>query len=139
MKEKQTKHGGYGTPAYRSYRAMLARCNDKKHPEFNHYGGRGIMVCNKWLSGFEAFISDMGERPEGTTLDRIDVDGMYEPSNCRWATVHVQASGKRNVKIIEHNGLSHTITEWGILLGIPRDRISCRLKRGKSIEEALSA
>lgn len=139
MKAKQTKHGAYGSLAYRSYRAMLARCTDNKHPEFSHYGGRGILICDRWKSGFAAFLADMGERPQGTTLDRIDVDGMYEPSNCRWATIADQANGKRNVRVIEHNGLSHTITEWSKILGIPRDRISCRLKRGKSIEESLRA
>ena len=138
MREKQTKHGAYGTPAYRSYRAMLARCKDVNHKEFANYGGRGISVCDRWVAGFEFFLSDMGKRPAGTSIDRINSDGNYEPGNCRWATSEEQAKNKKVTKTITHNGLTNTITEWGKILGIPRDRISLRLKRGKSVEQALA-
>jgi hypothetical protein len=74
---------------------MRARCRDPKNVAFKHYGGRGIAVCERWRESFEAFLADMGERPEGTTLDRIRVNEGYEPGNCRWADAAQQASNKR--------------------------------------------
>ena len=73
---------------------MRQRCNNPRATSYAHYGGRGIKVCERW-SSYEAFLQDMGERPAGLTLDREDVDGNYEPSNCRWATWQVQNTNKR--------------------------------------------
>lgn len=79
----------------KSWEAMMRRCSDPRHPRWKHYGGRGITVCDRWRDSLAAFISDMGYRPEGTSIDRINVDGDYQPDNCRWATRSEQEANKR--------------------------------------------
>jgi hypothetical protein len=101
MRNKQKTHGMYGTPTYRSWRAMLARCIDESHKQFADYGGRGITVDPAWLT-FEGFFADMGERPAGRSLDRWpDNNSGYRKDNCRWATPTEQARNKRNSRIKE--------------------------------------
>lgn len=91
-------HSGQGpSPTYITWRGMKTRCNNPKHRRYSDYGGRGIKVCERWMD-FNNFLADMGERPEGLTLDRIDPNGNYEPGNCRWATDSVQQTNKRKKK-----------------------------------------
>lgn len=96
--ERNTVHGhnkvGGETPTHRSWASMLKRCSNGNHKSFKDYGGRGIKVCDQWRN-FETFLADMGERPLGRTLDRIDVNGNYDASNCRWATLSEQQKNKR--------------------------------------------
>jgi hypothetical protein len=80
---------------YRSWQGMKKRCLDSSHVHFHNYGGRSITICDRWLNSFENFLQDMGTRPDGCTLDRIDPEGNYEPGNCRWADWQTQARNKR--------------------------------------------
>lgn len=89
------KHGWAGTPTYATWSSMHSRCTDPRNASYQRYGGRGITVCGPW-DDFETFLSDMGERPRGMTLDRINRDGNYEPVNCRWATKAEQEANKSN-------------------------------------------
>lgn len=88
------KHGMWGTRIHRIWGQMVARCRNPKHADYQNYGGRGIAVCERWLT-FANFYADMGEKPEGLSLDRTDNDGNYEPGNCRWATSKEQHANMR--------------------------------------------
>ena|SRR5690348_8244990 len=98
QRQAHLRHGhqrrGMETPTHFSWRAMMARCSNPRFHQFKDYGGRGILVCERWKQ-FENFLADMGERPHGLTLDRINNDGNYEPENCRWATRKQQNSNTR--------------------------------------------
>lgn len=94
LRERMTTHGMTGSPAYKVWQGMLDRCRYPSHVSWEYYGAKGVKVCERWMS-FENFIADMGDRPDGMTLDRIDPFGDYEPSNCRWADWETQAKNKR--------------------------------------------
>jgi hypothetical protein len=95
-KKLSTTHGLTGTPEYRAWSSMKARCLNPHVHNYADWGGRGIIVCSRWLDSFETFLADMGPRPKGLSLDRFpDVNGNYEPSNCRWATAKQQVDNRR--------------------------------------------
>ena len=133
------KHGhDYSSPTYRSWKVMKNRCTRPSDKQWKDYGGRGIKVCDKWLK-FAGFLEDMGERPDGTTLDRIDNDGNYEPSNCRWATLTLQRRNRSDNHIVEYNGRKMPLVEACELSGVKYDTARNRLNRyGWSVEKTFS-
>lgn len=97
MRHGHTCGSGRGapkSPTYRTWRSMINRCYRPAEDSFRYYGGRGIAVCERWRNDFSAFLSDMGERPDGMTIGRIDAAGNYEPSNCRWETIYQQSANR---------------------------------------------
>ena len=136
---KNTHHGSTGTREYVIWQGMKSTCLNPAAPNFRWYGGRGISVCESWLSSFEDFYRDMGACPQSGTLDRIDNNGSYSPENCRWANHKTQFSNKRNNRLITYNGDTHTVAEWARKLGIIPDTISYRISKGWPIEKAFQA
>lgn len=137
-----TKHGnrrrGSTSPTYVSWQAMIQRCGDPAREAFAGYGGVGVTVCERWKS-FQAFLEDMGERPAGTTIDRIDGSLGYQPVNCRWATAIEQANNKRTNRQITMNGETRSLAQWAVATGITEACLRTRIDRlGWSIERALS-
>lgn len=129
--------GRKGTATYRSWDHMVQRCTNQNNTQFADYGGRGISVAAKWLS-FEVFVADMGERPAGMTLDRINVNGNYEPGNCRWATRRQQANNTRRNTMITYGGRTMSIADWARSKSLSRPCLEGRLKRKWPIDKALT-
>lgn len=126
------------TGTYISWDSMIGRCTRLNNPYYSKYVGRGITICARWMS-FECFLSDMGTRPDGTTLDRFpDNDGNYEPGNCRWATKTQQQNNRCTNVVVEYNGERHTVTEWARHLGLPVDRLRSRIASGWTPERAFT-
>ena len=134
---KNVTHGLYGTPEHRSWKAMLNRCRNANSPGYYKHGGRGIQVCDRWVI-FTNFLDDMGPRVEGTTLDRINNEGNYEPGNCRWATPKQQNENTRQNRFITFDGRTMTVTEWARATLIPLGTLRTRLAAGWAIERVLS-
>lgn len=126
-------------PTYGSFLSMKKRCYEKNNRNYKYYGGRGITVCDRWKL-YKNFLADMGERPIGKTLDRINVDKGYFKDNCRWATPKEQADNRRPYKCsITYNGVTKSIEDWAKDAGLNMWTFKDRIKRyGWSIERALN-
>lgn len=132
------KHGYSDRPVWLSWKGMIARCCNPNDPEFANYGGRGITVCERWRNDFKAFLDDMGDRPEGKTLDRKDNNAGYSPENCRWATPKEQGRNTRCSRLITWNGRTQCVVEWAEEIGISPPRVYQRLEAGWTVERALT-
>lgn len=127
--DRTRTHGLTNTSAFKLWSSMIMRCTNPNDKSFPRYGGRGIKVCERWMK-FENFLADMGDRPNGLTLDRIDNSGIYEPSNCRWATATEQSRNKRNNRVIAISGRSQCLTDWAKEVGVNEVTVQSRLARG---------
>jgi hypothetical protein len=125
------------TKAYRSWEAAKYRCYNKNCKKYPRYGGRGIKMSEEWKNDFLAFLSDMGECPEGCTLGRINNDGDYTKENCRWETLAEQSSNRSDNVFFTHNGLTLTASEWGRRLGVCYNTLIIRASKGLPIEKIL--
>jgi len=135
VKVLHLKHGetkdGVVSAEYEIWTGIIDRCCNPKHSAFHHYGGRGIRMCNRWRNSFEAFLHDMGRRPSGRhSIDRINVDGDYEPGNCRWATIKEQRRNTRVNRRITIDGETLCVIEWAERVGIDQSVIRHRLASG---------
>lgn len=135
-KEVVTTHGMSKTRIYSVWNNMLTRCHNILTPNYDNYGGRGIGVCDRWKK-FENFYSDMGDIPDGMSLDRIDNNGNYEPSNCKWSTPSEQQRNKSNNHLLTVNGITKTLIEWAIERNLKYTTIIMRLNYGYTEEQAV--
>lgn len=135
LKERAIKHGDFGTKLYGVWAGMKRRCNNPNVLHYEDYGGRGIKVCDSWNDyiNFKEWAISSGYK-EGLTLDRIDVDGNYEPSNCRWVGWHTQQRNRRNTVKIEYEGRMVTMQELSEITGIKAHTLDAR-RRGCTIEQ----
>lgn len=131
-------HGLTGTREYRIWSLMKDRCSNSNCPQYSEYGGRGITVCERWLR-FENFIEDMGFSKPKETIERVDNNLGYCPSNCKWSTAKEQANNRRSSRIIEFNGQRKTLMQWAEYTGIHWSTIRSRIERSKwQIEKCLT-
>lgn len=144
ISEKKKTHGKSDTKLFDVWRHMRERCYKKYHKSYKDYGGRGIKVCDEWENNFNAFYEwaivngyDENAPFMQCTLDRIDVNGNYEPSNCRFISIKEQCNNRRNNHFIEYNGEMHTIAQWSEIIGVSYGALYQRLKNGWSIGETL--
>ena len=119
---------------YNTWVNLFGRCENPNSPAYKWYGGRGFRVCERW-SDFDSFVSDMGFRPEGLTLNRKDNDGHYEPNNCEWAASPAQQRNKRGNTLLTYRGETKTIAEWSEASGVPARRLAQRKRAGFSDAE----
>ena len=141
QQESRTKHGhalsSKASPTYKSWENMMQRCTNPKHHHWSKYGGAGITVCDRWKT-FTNFLQDMGERPEGKTIDRIDFNKGYEPQNCKWSTPKEQQRNRKACRMITWKGTTKSMVEWSEFLKIPYSILEGRIRRNLPLERAFT-
>ena len=140
---KNKTHGKAGTPVYKEWSQMKRRCFNPEDKSYANYGGRGIMVCDKWRDSFEAFYEDVSKLPrfgeKGYSLNRIDNDGNYEPNNVEWATNKEQSNNRRSNHLLTYNGKTQTIAQWAEEYSVPYKKLWKRINTFRwNIERALN-
>ena len=136
--ELQKTHGLGRSSIYYAWAGMIQRCENPKSKWYHRYGGRGIKVCKEWREDFLTFYADMGDKPEGLELDRIDNDGDYSKANCRWATRTEQIRNRITTKHLTFNGETLPLPEWAKKLGMSRKVLERRIRDEWTTEKALS-
>lgn len=131
-----TTHSGQ-SKTYNTWTNMISRCYRKSAPRYPAYGGKGISVCQEWKTSFAAFLADMGERPDGSTIDRIDSTGNYEKMNCRWASIGDQQRNRKNNVNITIHGITKCLEDWSESSGIHKSTIAYRFSSGWSEDDLL--
>ena len=121
------------------WKSMIQRCHNPRNPSYPSYGGRGVHVCDRWRSSYAAFCADVGPRPAGLTLDRIDGARGYEPGNVRWATKREQALNRSTTKLITYRGRTLSIADWARRAGLSSQTLHSRLTLGWPMRRALTA
>lgn len=131
-------HGDWKTPLYKCWKAIKERCKNKKSKAYKHYGARGIAICGEWLiyENFKKWALKNGYK-DGLEIDRIDVNGNYDPENCKWSTRMEQCNNKNNNIFITIDGEKHTLFEWCRLKNIHYNTVSQRIKNGWSEKDAI--
>lgn len=132
-------HSKSSSATYSTWSSMISRCTNKNEFSFKNYGGRGISVCSRWLNSFESFLMDMGERPPGCSIDRMDNNGNYEPGNCRWSTDVEQCRNKRSNKLITCHGEIKCLADWLDVFNLSRCIYEGRIRRGWTDVEAITS
>lgn len=136
--ERLRTHGRSKTPTYTTWSSMMQRCYNPSKDKYHYYGGRGIVVCERWHD-FANFYADMGDRPLRCSLDRIDNEGPYSPENCRWATHVTQDRNRRSNVLAEYQGETLCLTDWATRIGIEYETLRQRIQRyGWSVEKAFN-
>lgn len=137
---KLAADGMSSSAEYRVWHGMKRRCYETRRRDYKYYGGRGIAVCERWRTSFVNFFADMGPKPfPEAQIERVDNDGNYEKSNCKWATQEEQKQNTRNVRKLTYNGETLSIGEWAKKLGIDRSTLRLRLDKGWPLEEVFSS
>jgi hypothetical protein len=128
----------YKHPLYGTWALMIVRCTVPGAYGFPNYGGRGIKVCDRWMQSFEAFVADLGERPAGYTLDRIDPNGNYDPTNCKWSSKSEQSRNTRRARFTTIDGVRYHVSELSEKYGIPTRTLAYRISQGWNKDKLLN-
>lgn len=134
---KTLKHGQWKSRLYNIWRGIKKRCYDKKNKSYKYYGAKNITMHYEWINDFKAFFdwSISNGYKDNLSIERIDVNGNYEPSNCKWIPIGEQANNKTNNRLISYNNITHNVTEWADILKIPRHRIYQRIYKGLPLDD----
>lgn len=135
VSESKTTHGMSNSSAYNTWHGLIQRCYNENNKDYPSYGGRGIMVCDRWKNSFETFLADMGNPPKGTTIDRINNSGNYEPNNCHWATAKIQCNNRRNNTIVSFRGEQYNLCQLATQLNVSRYKLSYWITHNKNLLE----